>query len=130
VDEHPNVARIGEGYAAFARGDFAVLKDLFAEDLPWYASGRNQLSGNYHGREAVYQFFGKLTELTDSFDLDLHAVFADDDHGAELVIGTASRGGRRIEFSEAPVFHLRDGKVAEFWDASADAYAFDQLIGH
>ena len=29
----------------------------------------------------------------------------------------------------ASVFHLRDGKVVEFWDASADAYAFDELLG-
>ena len=30
--EHRNVARIKDGYAAFAKGDFAALNDLFAED--------------------------------------------------------------------------------------------------
>ena len=47
--EHPNIARIKDGYAAFAKGDFAVLNDLFAEDIVWHASGRNQLSGDYRG---------------------------------------------------------------------------------
>src|SRR5262249_55103134 len=77
--EHPNVARIRDGYTAFAKGDFAVLTDLFAEDLLWHDSGRNQLSGDYRGREAVFGLFGKLMEVTEgSFRIDLRAVFADD----------------------------------------------------
>ena len=128
--EHPNVARIRDGYAAFAKGDFAVLNDLFAEDLVWHNGGRNQLSGDYRGRDAVYGSFGKLAEVTEgSFHLDLHAVFADDEHGVALVVSTASKGGRSIRTNEAHTFHLRDGKVVEFWNASTDPYAFDELIG-
>ena len=128
--EHPNVARIREGYGAFAKGDFAVLNDLFADDLLWHAGGRSQLSGDYRGRDAVYGFFGKLMEVTDgSFHFDLHTVFADDEHGVALAIATASRGGRSIIVNQAHVFHLRDGKVVEFWDGSTDQYALDELIG-
>jgi uncharacterized protein len=128
--EHPNAARIRDGYAAFAKGDFAVLNDLFAEDLLWHDTGRNQLSGEYRGREAVFGLFGKLMEITEgSFHIDLHAVLADDEHGVALVVITASRGGRSIEVNEAHVFHLRDGKVVEFWNASTDQYAADELIG-
>ena len=61
--EHPNIARIRDGYAAFAKGDFAVLTDLFAEELLWHDSGWNQLSGDYRGRESVFGLFGKLTEV-------------------------------------------------------------------
>jgi len=128
--EHPNVARIKDGYAAFAKGDFAVLNDLFAEDLVWHEGGRNQLAGDYRGREAVFAYFGKLMEVTEgSFHLDLHTVFADDEHGVALVVLTASRGGRSVEVNEAHVFHLRDGKVMEFWNASTDQYAYDEVIG-
>jgi ketosteroid isomerase-like protein len=128
--EHPNVDRIRDGYAAFAKGDFALLNDLFAEDLLWHESGRNQLSGDYRGREAVYGFFGRLMEVTEgSFGLDLHAVFADDEHAVALVISTASRGGRSITVNDAHVFHMRDGKVVEFWNSSTDQYASDELIG-
>jgi ketosteroid isomerase-like protein len=128
--EHSNVARIRDGYAAFAKGDFAALNNLFAEDLLWHDAGRNQTSGEYRGREAVYGFFGKLMEITEgSFRADLHAVFADDEHGVALVVLTASRGGRSVEVNEAHVFHLRDGKVVEFWNASTDMYAYDELIG-
>lgn len=128
--EHSNVARIRDGYAAFAKGDFGVLNDLFAEDLAWHVGGRSQLARVYHGRDEVYEFLGRLMELTEgSFHLDVHAVLADDQHGVALVISTASRGGKSVTIDEAHVFHLRDGKVTEFWDASTDAYAFDELIG-
>jgi uncharacterized protein len=128
--EHPNVTRIKDGYAAFAKGDFAVLNDLFAEDLLWHIGGRSQLAKDYRGRDQVYGFFGRLMEITEgSFHLDLHAVFADDEHGVALVVGTASRGGKSVTINEAHIYHLRDGKVTEFWDGSTDQYAFDELIG-
>ena len=50
-------------------------------------------------------------------------------HAVALVVITASRGGRSVEVNEAHVFHMRDGKVMEFRNASADQYAFDELIG-
>jgi ketosteroid isomerase-like protein len=45
------------------------------------------------------------------------------------VVLTASRGGRSVEVNEAHVFHLRDGKVTEIWNASTDMYAYDEFIG-
>jgi uncharacterized protein len=128
--EHSNVARIRDGYAAFARSDFAALNDLFAEELLWHTGGRNQLAGDYRGRDAVYGFFGKLMEITEgSFHLYLHAVLADDDHGVALTMATASRGGRSVTVEVTDVMHLRDGKIVECWTTSFDPYAFDELIG-
>ena len=128
--EHPNVTRIRDGYAAFAKGDFAVLNDLFAEDLLWHDGGRNQLAGEYRGRDAVFGLFGKLMEVTEgTFRADLHAVLADDEHAVALVAIAASRGGRSVEVNEAHVFHMRDGKVAEFWNANTDQYAIDEFLG-
>lgn len=128
--EHPNVARIKDGYAAFAKGDFAVLNDLFTEDLLWHEPGQNQLAGDYRGRDAVYGFFGRLMEVTEgSFHLEVQTVFADDERGVALVVSTASRGGRSVEVYDAHIFRLRDGKVVEFWNASTDPYAYDELLG-
>jgi uncharacterized protein len=128
--EHANVDRIKDGYAAFAKGDFAVLNELFAEDLLWHNPGRNQLAGDYRGRDAVYGLFGRLMEITEgSFQLDVQAVFADDERGVALVVSSASRGGQSIESTDAHIFRLRDGQVVEFWNATTDAYAFDELLG-
>lgn len=128
--EHPNVALIRDGYAAFARGDLAALSGFFDANVQWHEGGRHVLSGEYLGIEAVFGLFGKLIEVTEgSLSLELHAVFADDEHGVALVTTRASRGGRSIVVNGAHVMHMRDGKVVEFWDASTDQYAIDELIG-
>jgi uncharacterized protein len=130
VAEHSNVDRIKGGYAAFGTGDFAALNDLLAEDVLWHFGGRSQLAGDYRGREAVYGMFGKLMEVTEgSLHLDIRAVFADDEHGVVLVVFSASRGGRSVKIDEAHIYRMRDGQVAEFWDAYHDQYALDELIG-
>ena len=112
-----------------AKGDFAALNDLFAEDLLWHEPGRNQLPATTRtgGRLRV---LGRLMEVTEgSFHLDLQAVFADDERGVALVVSTASRGGRSVNANDTYIFYLRDGKVVEFWSASTDPYAYDELIG-
>ena len=117
--EHSNVAVIRNGYAAFASGDLAALSELFAEDVQWHEGGRHHLSGEYLGMEAVFGLFGKLIEVTEgSLNLELHAVFADDDHAVALVTTRASRGGRSLTVNGAHVMHMRDGKVVELWDTS------------
>jgi len=128
--EHPNVARIRDGYAAFSKGNFAALNDFFAEDILWHAGGRTQLAGDYRGRDAVYGFFGKLMEISGgTFRIEVHTILADDEHGVALLVSSSSRGGRSIEIKDVHVFHLRDGKVVEFWDASTDQYSADELFG-
>ena len=128
--EHPNVAVIRDIFAAAAKGDLAALNDVFAEDLVWHEGGRNQISGDYRGREAVFGFFGKTMELTQgAFRVDLHDVLADDEHGVALVALSASRDGRSVNVNGVDVYHFRDGKVVEVWTAPVDQYAFDELIG-
>jgi uncharacterized protein len=93
-------------------------------------SKRNQLVGEYRGRDAVDGLFGRLMELTEgTCHLDVHAVLADDAHGVALVVTTASRASRSITTKNAHVFHLRDGRVTQFWDVSTDQYSTDEIIG-
>jgi ketosteroid isomerase-like protein len=109
-----------DGFAAFAKGDFAVLTDLFAEDLLWHDSGRNQLSGDYRGRDAVFGLFGKLMEVTEgSLRIGLHALFADDERGVALVSSRpagaagASRSGKRTSSTCATArWWLRESRRA------------------
>jgi len=130
VAEHPNAVRIRDGYAAFAKGDLAVLNDLFAEDMVWHQGGRSRLAGDYRGRDAVYEFLGKLMEVTQgTFTVDLQAVFAGDDLGIALVLASSSVDGQSVTAFEAHIVALRGGKVTEFWYTSTNQYAFDEMIG-
>lgn len=129
MSEHPNVARISAGYAAFANGDFTGLDEVFAEDLIWHEPGRNPLSGDYIGRDATYAHFGKLAEvLQGSLRMEVQSIFADDDHAVALVSSTAAHDGHSLSGYGAHIFRLVDGKVVEFWGAPTDPYAFDELL--
>src|SRR5205807_7264865 len=91
--EHPNVALLRKGYAAYSTGDLNVLNELFADDIVWHVAGRSQLSGDYKGREQVFGFFGKIMELSGgTAKIELHDLLANDDHAVALVTGTATRG--------------------------------------
>jgi ketosteroid isomerase-like protein len=41
---------------------------------------------------------------------------------------SASRGGKSVTTKDAHIYTMRDGKVTEFWDATTDEYALDELF--
>src|SRR5438477_108133 len=95
---HPNEELVRKGYAAFLSGDMGALDELFADDIEWHAPGRNQLAGDYHGKEEVFATFQKLFELTGgTFKLEIHDILADDEHAVVLAKATAEYEGRKLE---------------------------------
>jgi uncharacterized protein len=128
--EHPNIQLLRNGYEAFGKGDFTALDELFAEDIRWHEPGRNQLAGDYQGRTAVYELFGRLMQVTEgSFRIDVRALLADDTHGAAVVGVTAHRGDHAFSTMGAHVFRFEGSRVAEFWEATTDQYAVDEVFG-
>lgn len=126
--EHANVELLRRGYEAYGRGDLETINEIFADDIAWHVSGRSPVSGDYQGKEAVFGFFGKLVELSGGTSrIEVHALLADDEHGVALVTGHASRNGRDLDDNHVHTFHLRGGKVVEFWDTSLDQYATDEF---
>ena len=106
MTEHPNVEQARRGYEAFAKGV-------------------GPLSGDYHGRDQVFGFFGRLAEETGgTFRLDVHDILANDEHTVVLATLTASRGGKSIEVPVVNVSHSdSDGRTTEFWGATTDPEA-------
>jgi uncharacterized protein len=130
MSEHPNIARVREAYDAFAKGDLAALDEFFAEDIRWHVPGRNQTSGTYEGRPAVYEMFGRLTELTEgSLRMEVRAVLADDEYAMALVDVTARSGERSFAVTDTHVSRFAGDKVVEFWEMDGDQYATDEVIG-
>ncbi len=118
MDQHPDAARIREGYDAFARLDLPALAELFDEDVIWHNPGDNMISGDYRGRDAVFAMFGRTLQLnqgTGSFDV--HDVIANETHAVSLLRADVSRpdAGKHLSVKEIHVFHLRDGKISEAW---------------
>jgi ketosteroid isomerase-like protein len=126
---HPNEDLLRKGYAAFAAADLDTLRGLFADDIAWHAPGDNQLSGDFRGQDEVFGLFAKVAELTGgTFRLEIHDVLANDEHGVALVRATGQREGKSLEDRQAHVFHVKDGKVTEFWNHPGDQAAVDEFL--
>lgn len=125
--EHPNATLVRRGFEAFASGDMATMGELFADDATWHAAGRSMLSGDYRGKEAIFGNFARFGQEVESFDQELHAVLADDDHAVALVNSTLTRGGRTATMNQIFVFHVSGGRVTEAWLTSHDLYAADEF---
>ena len=126
---HANEDLLRRGYAAFAEGDIETLDGLFTDDITWHTAGDNLLAGDHHGKQEVFGLFGRLGELADSFDQEIHDVLANDEHGVGLIKVRASRGDRTMEQNAVHVFHFTGGQVSEVWVHNDDQAATDAFFG-
>jgi uncharacterized protein len=126
---HPNEERIRRGYEAFAAGDMTAMDELLSDDVVWHSPGNNPLAGDYRGKDAVFDLFAKIMEVTGgTFRIELHDVLANDQHGVALAMVSGEREGRRLEDRQAQVFHFAGGRVTEFWNHPQDQAAVDEFL--
>jgi uncharacterized protein len=126
-----NAAALRKGYDAFSRGDMDALRnELFSPDIVWHQGGRNQISGDYRGVDAVIGLFGKLFQLTDgTFRVELHDMLTSDEHVVVLARTTGQRAGKTIQHGEySHVCHFRDDKLTEAWIVNVDPYEIDEFF--
>lgn len=127
---HPNEDLLRRGYEAFSKGDMQTLDGLFADAIVWHVGGRNQLAGDYRGKEDVFALFGKWAELSSgTLKVEIHDVLANDEHAVALQRATGAREGRTVDDNGVGVYHVRDGKVTEAWFHAGDAHAIDEFWG-
>jgi ketosteroid isomerase-like protein len=125
---HPNEDLVREGFAALGRGDNALRKQFFADDIRYHVPGRSPIAGDYEGAEQVLQLFARVFELTGgTFSFELHDVLANDEHAVALVTVRAERAGKQLTDNEVLTYHIRDGKVSEVWAHHSDDYAVDEF---
>ncbi len=115
---HPNEELLRKGYEAFSRGDMNTLRDeVFAGDVTFHIPGNNQLAGNHVGKENVFNFLGKVMELSGgSFRIELHDLLASDEHAVALTNGTGQRGSKTANYHSVHVWDVRGGKISELWE--------------
>lgn len=113
---HPNEQVLRKGYEAVAQGDFAAAAETLAEDVVFHVPGAGLISGEYRGRDAVFEFFAKSQQLSGgTFRIELHDVAATDEHAIALQINRAERNGKTLEARVVGVYHVRAGKASEAW---------------
>jgi ketosteroid isomerase-like protein len=128
MTEHQNASVLRRAYEAFARGDFAALSELLADDVVWHVPGRSLVSGSHHGREALLGYFGRLMELSGgTFKAEPHDILANDRHVVSLEHLTAQREGKLLDVELALVVRVGDGRIVEARDYFSDQNAWDEF---
>jgi uncharacterized protein len=122
---HPNADLVRKGFEAFNTGDMATLDSILADDVVWHSAGRNLLSGDFVGKQAVFGNFALIPAETDAFSQEIHAIVADDEHTVALVNATLTRHGNTATFGQVFVFHIEGGKAKEVWLTPVDQAAAD-----
>ena len=81
------------------------------------------------GKDALLAQWKAVAEASgDSFRVDLHEMYADDDHAVGISTIRARNGEKTMEMKELQVFHLTsEGKITEFWGIVADQEALDDF---
>ena len=126
---HPNEELVRRGFDAFTTGDVNLLRELFHQDAVWHAPGRNPVAGDYQGVEAILGFFARTMEVTGgTFRVELHDVVANDEHAVAIYVSRGQREGRTLDTKEVLVQHIRNGRITETWQLSADQYAADEFL--
>jgi uncharacterized protein len=129
VNEHPNAAIIRSAYAAVERGDMAAFAAALDDDIVWHESMPG-FEGDYHGRDAVLDFIGRIfaEAKVEIADLTVHHVLADDSHATVLVEVTMTVGDRKRTSQFVDVYRLRDGKATEHWHLPLDPKGEEQFF--
>ena len=114
-----NIATVQSLYAAFGRGDIAVILDGCLPDVEWESGGRKEdfpTFGPRKGKAEVQEFFRTVAEIMDFNEFSPREFYADRDK--VFVLGnyamTMKKNGRKPASEWIHVFTFRGGKVAQF----------------
>ncbi|HET9118175.1 MAG TPA: nuclear transport factor 2 family protein, partial [Pseudonocardiaceae bacterium] len=89
-----------------------TLTEIFAESAVWHEPGSSLIAGDYVGRDRVFEFFGKLAELSGrTFKADPVDILADDDRAVAVQHSTGTRNGKTLDTRDILEFEISDGKV-------------------
>lgn len=103
--QEQNIEVIKKGYDAFASGDLTTVMGLFDDDIEWVQPGHSAISGTYHGKTELGEYFTQLGKQTVS--IQPRRFLADGD--TVVVLSDVTVGGETGQ--DADVFTLRDGKT-------------------
>src|SRR5688572_5879524 len=115
--------------AFYAGGDDAPLRAVLAQDIAWHVPGDNDIAGDYHGLDAVMDYFARRRDFAQrTFRMyPGDVLIGDGDHVAVLTDGAAEIGGVERRWSTVGLYRLRGDRVAECRLLPLDARTFDEI---
>jgi uncharacterized protein len=61
-EQEENIEVIKKGYDAFTTGDMETMMSLFDDNIEWVQPGDSAISGTYHGKGELGEYFMRLGE--------------------------------------------------------------------
>ena len=117
---------IRRGYKAFSEGDMATLGSLYTDDVVQTMPGKNQLSGEYAGRDNVLALYGKMSELSGgSFKADLKSVKTEGDRVVSVHTAKAEHGDKKLDETETIAFSFDGDTISRLDLTTSDVAAAD-----
>jgi ketosteroid isomerase-like protein len=125
--ENPNAVVAKQSAEAFAKADVAAHKAHYAADVVWHVPGKSSVAGDYHGIEAVFAYFDKLTTLLNEgkFQDLLMDTTASAQHAVNIHHLSGRRNGKTLDTMAVVIIQQREGKITEGWSLIYDQYAWD-----
>ena len=126
-----NTQRTARAYAAFSAGDLQTLTELLHPDCVWIVGGDNRLTGTYHGRDATFDYFGKLLEATGG-TLALSVLTINEVVPDTVLVtahATAKANGRVFDEEIVQQLHLRNGQCVACRTFVENGHLWDALVG-
>lgn len=125
---HPNEELLRREYEGRARRDLEVVAATFHDDIVWRVPGRSAISGTYRGKDEVLGYVRTRQELAGgTFEITVHDVLANDEHGLVIASGRTARNGRDWTWRGHGLYRFRDGKIVECCLLPEDQYLFDEI---
>ena len=123
------IERLREFLAAYAANDAGAIAEAVAPDAIWHVAGTHPFSGDYRGREAILEYFGRVgAETGNTLRLDTIELLAGDQRGAAFLRVTADRADRHLDVTMAEAFQFdAEGRIREFWAHATDQDAIDEF---
>lgn len=119
---------VRRGYAAFGTGDMETLGGLYTDDVVQTMPGKNQVSGEYKGRDNVIGLYGKLFELSGgTFSAELKSVKTDGDKVVSVHRSQGERGGKTLSDDESIAFTFDGDKISRLDVTAGDQAAVDDF---
>jgi len=112
---HPNADLLRRTYEAVGFGDLQPLVGILADDVTWRDSSMGPLAGDYHGRDDVVGFFGKMMEVyAGTLRLEVQDILANDTHGVVLTREQGEAAGEPVSWTGTHIWTFRDGCCTGF----------------
>jgi ketosteroid isomerase-like protein len=112
--EARNLEIVKRGFDAFAAGDMATMKSLFAPDARWHGTRTGIFTGDYQGMRAILEYFGQSKQITAG---TIHATPVVTSVTGNRVFAlthlTAERGTATLDANEVMIFTVENDVVAD-----------------